>query len=82
MQGTKFEVIRDDDGIVSGYKLGSYYLMKRYIWMNTYDWIINKTGENYYFENDFWKLVHAGEIELTLSCKQGKQRLVELQKGA
>ncbi len=49
MAKVKFEVLRDDDGEVRGYKLGNYYLVKHYIWNNTYEWIINTTGKDYYY---------------------------------
>lgn len=79
MNKAKFEVLRDSEGIIEGYRLGNHYLMKHYTWNNNYSWIINTTGDNYYFGNEFWRLVDAGEIELALSCKQGKQRIIELE---
>ena len=79
MKKVKFEIIRDTDGIVDGYRLGNHYLMKHYYWMNDYEWIINTTGRNFYFQRDFDKAVASGEIEFVLTCKQGKQRLIELE---
>lgn len=79
MKNIKFEVIRDYDGNVDGYRLGNYYLMKHYHWDNTYNWIINKDGAMHYFECEFWKLVDLGEVEIVLNCKEGKKRLIELQ---
>lgn len=76
--GIEFEVLRDDDGIVDGYRLGDYYLMKHYIWMNDYEWIINTTGRTYYFDRDFRKLVDEGEIQLTSSYESGLKRLIAL----
>ena len=75
---TKFEVIRDVDGNVDGYKLGNWYLMKHYYWANDYEWIINKDGRQHYFTNEFHQLIDNGEIELANSCAEGKQRLVTL----
>lgn len=78
---TKFEIIRDDDNEVRGYRLGNYYLMKYYTWMNNYNWIINKDGKYHYFDIDFSRAIDNGDIEIALSCKQGKQRLIELAQG-
>lgn len=78
MAGIKFEAIRDSEGKIDGYKLGEYYLMKHYYWGNEYEWIINTTGKSFYFQTEFFNELHSGGIELVHSCKQGKQRLVEL----
>lgn len=77
MKKEKFEVIRDWDNEVAGYKLGEYYLMKHYIWNNEYEWIINKTGVSSYFSCEFRDELDAGNIELVSSCKIGKQILRE-----
>ena len=74
----KFEVIRNDENQIEGYKLGQYYLMKHYEWGNNYGWIINKTGQSSYFETDFWGDVESGEIVIVSSCKEGKMMLIEL----
>ena len=74
-----FEIIRDDDGTVDGYRLGNHYLMKHYYWNNDYEWIINTTGRQAYFQTELSKGLDNGEIELAFSCKQGKQRLMELE---
>lgn len=79
MKNIKFEIIRDYDKNVEGYKLGNYYLMKHYYWNNDYEWIINKDGTQHYPAGVFDKMLDSGEIELALSCKEGKQRLIELQ---
>ena len=79
MKNIKFEVIRDYDGNVDGYKLGEWYLMKHYYWNNDYEWIINKTGKQHYTGYEFDKAQDNKEIEIVLSCKAGKQRLIELQ---
>ena len=77
----KFTKIRDDeDGEVRGYRLGDWYLMKIYTWDNTYSWVINKTGRRVYQDCEFWKLVDEGEVETVGSCKEGKERLIELNK--
>lgn len=74
----KFEKIYDWDGEVRGYKLGDFYLMKHYHWGNNYSWIINKTGDTFYFGYEWDKAVRSGEVEMVLTCKQGKERLKEL----
>lgn len=78
MKKIRFEVIRDDENSVIGYKLGNHYLMKHYTWMNQYSWIINNDGAVHYFDHEFWQKVDSGDVEICLSCKQGKQRLIEL----
>lgn len=79
MSKIKFEVIRDFDGNVDGYKLGDWYLMKHYYWDNEYSWIINQTGRGFYGHYEFHKALESGEISIVGSCKEGKQRLIELQ---
>lgn len=77
MMNIKFEVIRDFEGQVEGYKLGNWYLMKYYTWMNDYCWIINKDGRNYYFWSEFNKAMDNGEVQYVSSCKKGKQILID-----
>ncbi len=77
MKKEKFEVIRDYNNEVAGYKLGEYYLMKHAIWGNDYEWIINKTGQTFYFSCEWREEYEAGNIELVESCKVGKQILRE-----
>ena len=74
----KFEIIRDNENAVQGYKLGSHYLVKVYSWGNNYDWVINQTGQISYFEGEFSEALANGEVELVSSCKEGKERLVAL----
>lgn len=71
----KFEIIRDCDGVVDGYKLGDWYLMKHYYWNNSYSWIINKTGKCMYTYCEWEKAYKNGEVEVVNSCKQGKEIL-------
>ena len=78
MKNVKFEIIREFDGTVAGYKLGNHYLMKHYYWDNSYSWIINTTGNQYYTSYDFHKAYDNKEIEIVLNCKEGKQRLIAL----
>lgn len=73
----KFEVIRDLDGDVNGYKLGEWYLIKRYYWGNNYEWIINQTGETHYFDCEFSRAYSEGKIEIVSSCKRGKEILIK-----
>lgn len=77
--GTKFEIIRDDDGEVRGYKLGHHYLLKHYTWGNNYEWIINTTGKFFYYNWEFENAWRNGEIELVNSCKAGKEKLIKLE---
>lgn len=81
MRKEKFEIIRDEEEMVIGYKFGKYYLMKHYYWSNMYNWIINKTGQGYHSIIEWDKAKKNGEVELALSCKQGKERLIELANG-
>lgn len=76
----KIEKLYDYDGQIDGYKLGDYYLMKLYTWGNHYEWIINKTGENHYYTCEFDKKLDNGEVILCDNFKQGKQKLIELNK--
>ena len=78
MAKVKFEVIRDFDGNVDGYKLGNWYLMKHYFWDNEFSWILNKDGRCVYSSYEYSKKYDAGEIIPVLSCREGKQRLIEL----
>lgn len=71
----KFEVIRDCDGVVDGYKLGDWYLMKHYYWDNNYSWIINKTGKSVYSYYEWDMEYRNGNVEVVNSCKQGKEIL-------
>lgn len=73
----KFEIIRDCDGVVDGYKLGEWYLMKYYYWNNSYSWIINKTGKTVYSYYEWDKAYKNKEVEPVDSCKVGKQILIE-----
>ena len=77
--GTKFVVIRDSDGDVKGYKLGTHYLFKRYTWGNQYNWIINTTGKDFYYDYEFQAAWRNGEVELVSSCKAGKEKLIRLE---
>ena len=63
MKKYRFEILRDDDGAVRGYKLGNHYLIKHYVWGNEYEWIINKDGKDYYFAYEIMQLHDAGEVE-------------------
>lgn len=76
MAKVKFTVIRDYDNEVRGYKLGKWYLVKYYHWLNYYSWIINDTGQNHYYS--FENPVEMPNTYLVKSCKEGKQKLIEL----
>ena len=77
MAKVKFEIIRDYvDGSVDGYKLGKWYLMKHYYWGNSYEWIINDTGQNYFY--GYESISEMPNTFLVHSCKEGKQKLIEL----
>lgn len=77
-QKINFIKIYDCDGDVRAYKLGEWYLVKKYTWGNEYCWIINKTGRSYTFNSEYFEAYDKGEIEPVLNCKQGKARLKEL----
>ena len=67
----KLEKIRDWDGEVAGYKLGDYELVKYYYYGNQYGWKIQRAYTvGVVKEKEF--------VEHVLSCKKGKERLVEL----
>ena len=68
----KIEKIRDYDGEIMGYKLGSFYLMKIYTWGNSYSWCINSDGRFYYYQCE------QPEYGWYSSCKEGKAKLHEL----
>ena len=77
----KFEKIYEeleDKPEVAGYKLGKYYLIKHFFWNNSFSWIINTTGKSNYSEVEFSDGYKSGEIILVTSCKDGKQKLIEL----
>lgn len=76
----KFEKIYDYDGELRGYKLDDWYLMKIYTWNNVYSWVINKDGRRHYSQVDFSNALATGEIDTVASCKEGKQRLIALNK--
>lgn len=77
----KFEVIRDDDGDVQAYKLGKWYLCKIYGWGDIVNWYIfdHKVISLYSYEKS--KLGYAKDSAdgqgLVISCKQGKQILMD-----
>lgn len=79
MKKIKFEVIRDMDGDVRGYKLGNNYLMKHYYSLNNndYEWIINKDGESCYLSCEISNALDNGEISFARSCKHGKEILIK-----
>lgn len=76
----KLEKIYGDDGVLDGYKYGNHYLMKKWGWNDTYSWIINTDGANFYFDHVFWKQVELGNVEICLSFRHGKERLAELER--
>ena len=63
---------------VAGYELNGWYLMKKYYYGNSYNWIINKTGESHYFTSEFMKAVESNEVIICESFKDGKAKLLEL----
>lgn len=76
----KFEVIRNEcDGVVDGYKLGEWYLWKRYYWNNSYSWIVTKRQSGTVISNYIiCDLIEAGEVIPVRSCKDGKELLVKM----
>ena len=80
MSKYKFEKIRDDDGEIRAYKLGNNTLVKHYYCGNNYEWLISRTGETYApWSNAIRrKCFENGTLETCGSCKQGKERLIEL----
>lgn len=72
----------DEDGIIAGYKLGDYYLMKHYTFGNNYVWIINRTGDNFYLNCEICDLIENGKIILCENFKDGKQKLLKLNEKA
>lgn len=67
----KFEIIRDYDGDVCGYKLGNYLLFKKYYWGNQYSWYVSNN-------TDYWKAYNDPKNQCVWSCKEGKQMLIAL----
>ncbi len=73
MKQVKFEVIKDWDGDVRGYKLGDHLLFKKYYYGNQYSWYIsNKT--------DYFKAINDCDKQYVSSCKKGKELLISLAK--
>ena len=68
----------DPDGKVKGYELNGVYLMKHYYFVDSYDWIINRTGINYNTSHEFNKAYDNGEIILVSNFKEGKNKLMEM----
>lgn len=61
----------------TGYKLGNYFLIKHYTWGNNYDWIISKE-DKHFMSCEIQKEVDLGNIIFVNSCKDGKNKLLEL----
>lgn len=76
------EKIRDSWGDLKGYKLGDYYLLKRYGFKNNYSWILTK---NYWmhsaFNVEFDRALDNKEVVLVWNCKRGKELLQKLAAG-
>lgn len=76
----KIEKIKGYFDDVKGYKLGNYYLMKVYTLGNYCNWIVCSKEYlddiTFTFKRD--ELYNKNLIECVNSCKDGKQRLIEL----
>lgn len=79
-EDVKFEVMRDYDGDVRGYRLGTHYLFKHYgsLTNNSYSWFITDEDNYHYYDCEFSKKYDDGSIILVDSCKEGKEKLKEL----
>ena len=81
MATPKFEVIRDDDGIVQAYKLGNWYLCKIYGWADIVNWYIfdHLVIHLYEFEkNNYGSALKSEDGQGWVhNCKQGKQILID-----
>lgn len=77
MGKTKLETLRDFDGEIRGYKLGQYYLMKRYYYNNTFSWLVCKEDRNTWGFN-LGDLINKGEVIPALTFKRGKALLIKL----
>lgn len=79
MSKYKFEKLRDSDGDIKGYKLGNNTLIKHYYWGNDYEWFVSREGREYAgFGTEITKRLMTGALEIAHSCKDGKQRLIDL----
>lgn len=74
----KIKKIEDYCGEI-GYKLGNYFLIKHYTWGNSFDWIISKENKHY-MSCEIQKETDLGNVIFVDSCKEGKERLLELNK--
>lgn len=75
----KFEIIRDWDGEIKGYKLGNNFLFKHYYYGNNYCWYISLKGDKQYCsQTEFSRAYTNGDIIAVSSCKRGKELLVKL----
>ena len=76
----KFEVIRDDDGEISGYKLGNWYLMKIYSWSGYVNWYILDNPTNYLSEYERSKMNRVDDNNpqgYVLNMREGKKILLD-----
>ena len=68
----KAEKVKDSWGETIGYKIGRYYLMKIPTWGNNYEWAINTTGRNHYFQCELREAIDSGELKFVVSYKIGR----------
>ena len=76
----KFEVIRDDDGDISGYHLGNWYLMKIYNWSNSFNWYIFDEPKIHLYEYEKSKMSRVDDNNpqgYVLNMREGKKILLD-----
>ena len=77
----KFEIIRDEDGVVSAYHLGDWYLCKIYSWSGYVNWYIFNKYIYALSEYERGKFGHAKNSAdgqgYVNNCQQGKQILID-----
>lgn len=69
-----------DDGLdcVKGYRLGNYYLLKFYTWMNNYSWCVTDTEDIPATDTGMRKFEETHFVKWVFSCKEGKAMLCAL----
>lgn len=70
--------MRDDEGNITGYNLGDYYLLKMYSWGNDYEWVLSQEEEYPIYHHERQKKIENGDLVFVDSFKEGMQKLIEL----
>lgn len=73
----KIQKIKDGWGTVRAYRLGNWYLHKKYGWGNTYSWVLVKDDYCPTMDCEFWRWYEESGAVLVNSCSIGKRMLAE-----